>query len=199
MQNKISIALPKGRFLEKCKTLLKDLEIEIGSSKRYSFHILIDGIDINIKLLKMVDIPLLFKLGLVDITILCDEWIKEYELNCSLIKKLDWCDSRMVLATKKDFYNFEDIKLATSYPNLAKKYLSTAFKTMHILHISGSVEAMVPEYANAIFECVETGKTLKDNDLLIRETYMTSSVNLICKKSFKVEQYPNLLKYLNSI
>ncbi len=40
MQNKISIALPKGRFLEKCKTLLKNLGIEIELSKKYSFDVL---------------------------------------------------------------------------------------------------------------------------------------------------------------
>ena len=199
MKDKLTIALPKGRFLENCKYLLKHLGIEVDTSKKYSFETVIDGININVKLLKMVDIPVLFKLGVIDVTILCDEWIEEYELKYDTIKRLNWCNSKMVLATQKSFCNSKDIRLATSYPNLAKKYLLKTFNLIDIIEISGSVEAMIPEYADAIFECVETGKTLRDNNLVIQETYMNSSVNLICNKFFKLTEYPNLLKCLNSV
>jgi ATP phosphoribosyltransferase len=95
----------------------------------------------------------------------------------------------MAVAAKRDFYddNQKTLKVATKFPNIAKKYYASKCRDIDIIKLNGSIEiAPILGLSDVIVDIVETGTTLKENDLEVVETITNISARLIANKaSFK--------------
>ena len=95
----------------------------------------------------------------------------------------------MAVACKKDFVDNRDrtLRVATKFPNIAKKYYKSQSREIDIIKLNGSIElAPILDLSDVIVDIVETGKTLYENDLEPRETIVDISARLISNKvSFK--------------
>lgn len=69
----------------------------------------------------------------------------------------------------------------TEFPNIASKYFKEQGIECNIFHISGSSEACVPQIFDWCIDCVETGTTLLENDLMEKEIILESKVALFTK------------------
>lgn len=171
-QKTIKIGLPKGRFLERSLAIIDALGGEVSSSR--ALQVNVRSRDFKIYLLKSPDIANLVDSGMLDFGITSEEWYLEH---CILAKsgshlcleaKLDWIDTSLAFFScgSRNFESVGKVRVATSFPKIAEKILrENDIDNPHVFHVYGSVEALVPDIANVGFDCVETGGTLRANNL----------------------------------
>ena len=101
---------------------------------------------------------------------------------------------RMAVAAPKGFrYDpSKTLKVATKFINIAKNYYTAQGRDIDIIHLNGSIEiAPILGLSDVIVDIVETGTTLKENNLEVIETVVPISARLIANKAsfkFKNEQ-----------
>ncbi len=104
----------------------------------------------------------------------------------------------MAVAGKKDFYDDygKTLRVATKFPNIAKKYYKAQSREIDIIKLNGSIElAPILGLSDVIVDIVETGKTLLENDLEPKETIVPISARLVANKvsyKFKNEEISEL-------
>ena len=105
----------------------------------------------------------------------------------------------MAVAAKKDFCDPRDrtLRVATKFPNIARSYYASLSREIDIIKLNGSIElAPILGLSDVIVDIVETGTTLKENDLEVIETIVPISARLIANKAtyqFKSEKVKELL------
>ena len=93
-----------------------------------------------------------------------------------IVATLNGCQEEV----KKKYEHFGSIKVATKYPNIAKKYFDSKGMQVEIVKLYGSLElAPVLGVSDEILDITATGKTLKENNLVEMENVMTSTTRLI--------------------
>ena len=126
----------------------------------------------------------------------------EYEPDVFELLDLNIGKCRMAVAAKNDFCDDQSktLRVATKFSNIAKKYYAQKCRDIDIIHLNGSIEiAPILELSDVIVDIVETGKTLKENNLSPFETIVPISARLISNKSsfsFKAEKIDLIKKEL---
>lgn len=183
----IRIALAKGRLSEKAAEKLK--EIGIGKvidlkSRKLVFTDLENQIEYM--LLKPSDVVTYVENGIADLGVVGSDVIMEknqevYELYDLGFGKCKF--SVAILEGTKNLMDKSSLKVATKYPLIAKRYFQEKNKEIKIIPLGGSVElAPVVGLADCIVDLVETGGTLKANNLVVIEDMFKVSARLICNK-----------------
>jgi ATP phosphoribosyltransferase len=186
----LSLGLPKGRLLAHSRRILGRLGIHEEMMRKYRFTI--PDKHAVARLVKMQDIPGLVQQGLLDIGVAPDEWIEECGGGVHRIASLGWYRARICLLVHRssDYVKFGDpdwptgsrpCRVVTEYPNLARNYLHSTYPNAQVLSIRGSAEAFLPDLADAIVDCVETGKTAEENGLDIIDVIQYCDVHVICR------------------
>ena len=110
----------------------------------------------------------------------------------------------MAVAAKRDFrYNpKKTLRVATKFSNITKNYYASQGRDIDIIHLNGSIEiAPILGLSDVIVDIVETGTTLKENDLEVFETIVPISARLIANKSsfkFKSEAIERIMAGLEA-
>jgi ATP phosphoribosyltransferase len=187
----LSLALPKGRFQPQSQQLLLQwMPDAFNNPRRCSWTTMRNDTLVKIKLLKSQDIAALLATQEIDAGVLPDEWVLEKEAPAVPLLDLRWCLSRIVFAGDPSLrmgFGAKLMRVATSYPNLAARCLRDIGHPVEIRYIHGSAECFVPDMCDAIFDCVETGATLRAHGLEILKTYLESSVRLYAASNAKAE------------
>ena len=108
----------------------------------------------------------------------------------------------MAVAGKKDFFddNTKTLKVATKFVNIAKKYYQGKCRDIDIIKLNGSIElAPILSLSDVIVDIVETGTTLKENNLEVKEEIVPISARLIANKAsfkFKTEEIEKISRLL---
>lgn len=93
--------------------------------------------------------------------------------------------------------------MATKFPHIARRYFEGRGKDIDIIKLSGSIEiAPILGMSDVIVDIVETGKTLKENNLEVIETIVDISARLIANKSsfkFKNEEIETLIDRISKL
>jgi len=194
MKTKIRIALQKkGRLNEDSMKLLKEagIKFNVGSGKLVASS---PGFPIEVLFLRDDDIPQTVADGVADIGIVGENEIHEKGFEVNIVRKLGFGKCRLSLAVPKaqDYPGpewFNGKKVATSYPNILKKYFKTNGIAADIHEIAGSVEiAPGIGLADAIFDIVSSGSTLVANRLKEVDVAMYSEAALIARKDLEAEK-----------
>ncbi|NTI76602.1 ATP phosphoribosyltransferase [Rhizobium rhizogenes] len=179
----VLVGLPKGRFFQdSCRIMRHFIPQFDASSRQLSFTADVANTEIVFKFMKMPDIARLLDEGRIDLGILCDEWSCEFGLEARTGKPLNWCESTIALAAAPHWkeQGIEDIdRIATSFPRLARQLVQNSAPSAKIVAISGSVESALPELADALIDCVETGSTLRANGLVPLQWYVKTNVRTV--------------------
>lgn len=182
MTKRIRIGLPKGKVHGNSKRIIeKSFNFTVPEEK---LHVRVD--DYDVFFLKHRDIAELVSEGDLDFGVTSEEWLNELRSDVNILKKLDWCDTKMALIVKDEFK--EILTCVTEFYNIASNYFKTkGMDHVVIKRISGSSEALVPTMYDSSIDCVETGDTLNANELFIKEVLFDSSMVIICNKSINNE------------
>ena len=126
----------------------------------------------------------------------------EYSPDVYELLDLKTGNCRMAVAAKKGFRDDPQrtLKVATKFANIAKSHYNSLGRDIDIIHLNGSIEiAPILGLSDVIVDIVETGTTLKENDLEVIDTIVPISARLIANKSsfkFKGEAINRLIENL---
>jgi ATP phosphoribosyltransferase len=180
------LALPKGRFLEYSRGLIRNLFDSDATFDESLDRVTIHKNGSQCFFLKPPDIPYLLVNKRIDIGIAPKEWCLEQRLSeCQGIRLVK--DALDKLKIKLCFFSdtgtwpdVNSLRVVTSFPNIVESYLNsndlikTRYKSVEIIPMKGSIEAMVSSVAHVGFDCVETGSSIDSHNLAVIETYMES-------------------------
>lgn len=192
--NRLRIALQKkGRLSQDCAALLKQCGVKINWNEQRLIAYA-ENMPIEILRVRDDDIPGLIFDGVVDLGIIGENVLEEEELGrlatgepvqYKKLRQLDFGGCRLSLAIDRDcdYQGIQDLanaRIATSYPNLLKRYMAEQNVPFKICLLNGSVEvAPSAGIANAICDLVSSGATLEANGLKEVEVIYRSKACLI--------------------
>ncbi|MCL7709642.1 ATP phosphoribosyltransferase [Actinobacillus pleuropneumoniae] len=192
--NRLRIALQKkGRLSKDCNELLKQCGVKINWNEQRLIAYA-ENMPIEILRVRDDDIPGLIFEGVVDLGIIGENVLEEEELGrlargekieYKKLRTLDFGGCRLSLAIDRDrTYNgvqdFVNSRIATSYPNLLKRYMNEKGVAFKSTLLNGSVEvAPSAGLADAICDLVSSGATLEANGLKEVEVIYQSKACLI--------------------
>ena len=183
----------KGRLYEDTMALLAEAGIKVTSSKR-TLLVQSSNFPIEVLYLRDDDIPQSVATGVADLGIVGENEFEERGEQADIVRRLGFSRCRLSLAIPKstDYQGlqwFEDKKIATSYPNILRRFLNEKGVNAHIHVITGSVEISPGiGLADAIFDIVSSGSTLVSNNLREVEVVMQSEALLIGNPTLSAEK-----------
>ena len=191
----------KGRLFEDTMALLEEADIKVGSSKR-TLLVKSSNIPVEILYLRDDDIPQSVASGVADLGIVGQNEFEERAENARVVRPLGFSKCRLSLAIPKAVkYDglqwFEGRKIATSYPNILRRFMQQHGVNADIHVITGSVEISPGiGLADAIFDIVSSGSTLVSNNLSEVEVVMQSEALLIANRNLDAVKAAEDKKYV---
>ena len=183
----------KGRLNEQSVELLQDAGLNVNDQKR-KFLDRVDNFPVEILYLRDDDIPEVVADGSADIGIVGYNEVAETEAAVDIVRQLGFGGCRISLAIPKaDEYTspqyFRGKSIATSYPNILRRFLAEQGVEASVRVIKGSVEiAPAAGIADAIFDIVSSGGTLVSNGLKEVERVIHSEAVLIANPNLAPEK-----------
>ena len=174
----------KGRLFDDTMNLLSEADIKVPSSKR-TLLVQSSNFPIEVLYLRDDDIPQTVASGVADIGIVGENEFVERNEHAQIISRLGFSKCRLSLAIPKgiDYSGvewFNGKKIATSYPNILRRFMNNKGIMADIHVITGSVEISPGiGLADGIFDIVSSGSTLISNNLKEVEVVMKSEALLI--------------------
>lgn len=203
----VKIALAKGRLAEDAIVLLERIGINFNdySKKSRKLIFLDDNKKIELVFVKSADVPVYVEKGAVDIGVVGKDVLMENRADVYEILNLNMGKCKMCVAGFKDqiFNPSKKLVIASKYPNISKNYFNKKGVLTEVIKLNGSVElAPILDLSDVIVDIVETGKTLKENGLVILEEMHDISARLVVNKvslKTKNEEIEKLISGLEGI
>lgn len=201
----INIALPKGRLGERVYELLERAGYECPSIKENGRKLIFENTECGVRYfwVKPSDVSIYVERGAADVGIAGKDILLEYAPDVYELVDLNIGKCRMAVAAKSDFYDDKSrrLRVATKFPRIAADYYGGLGRDIDIIKLNGSIElAPILSLSDVIVDIVETGTTLKENNLKVVETIVPISARLIANKSsfkFKTEEIERLVSGLS--
>ena len=203
----LNVALPKGRLGDKVYNLLASVGYGCPEDYHETRKLVVENPEAGIRyfLVKPSDVAIYVEHGAADIGIVGKDILEEsgadvYELLDTGLGKCHMC-----VAGRK---GFEDdpgrtLRVATKFVNIAKAYYASQGRDIDIIKLNGSIElAPILGLSDVIVDIVETGTTLKENDLAVLTKFMPISARFIANRAsyqFKQAEIDALLKKLGEV
>ena len=206
MSDMLNIALPKGRLGEKVYAMFEKAGFECPSIKEQNRKLIFENPEKKVRYfwVKPSDVAIYVERGAADIGVCGKDILLEYEPDIYELLDLGIGKCRMAVAAPKDFRDdtTRTLKVATKFSNIASRYYRSMGRDIDIVHLNGSIEiAPILGLTDVIVDIVETGTTLKENNLEVYETVVPISARLIANKAsfrFKGEEIEHIVKSFSS-
>lgn len=202
-----NIALPKGRLAEKtCKLLDKigfDTSEVTADNRKLVFTD--EKNQVSYFLVKPSDVAIYVERGVADVGVVGKDILLEYSPDVYELLDLNIGKCRVAVAAKNSFREDTErpLRVATKFVNISKNYYTALNRDIEIIKLNGSIElAPVLNLSDVIVDLVETGTTLKENDMKVLTEIMPISARLIANKSaykFKNSQIVSLIDSLQEV
>ena len=148
---------------------------------------------------KPSDVSIYVERGAADLGVAGKDILLEYRPDVYELADLHLGNCRMAVAARKDFHDNKEktLRVATKFVNIARTYYNAQCRDIEIIRLNGSIElAPILGLSDVIVDIVETGTTLKENDLVPFETIVPISARLISNKvsyKFKNPQITSII------
>ena len=203
----INVALPKGRLGEKIYDTFEKAGYECPSIKENSRKLIFENAEKGVRYfwVKPSDVAIYVERGAADIGVCGKDILAEYSPSVYELLDLKTGVCKMAVAAKKDFYDDRatTLKVATKFGNVAKAFYAQKGRAIDIIKLNGSIElAPILGLSDVIVDIVETGTTLKENNLEVIETVFPISARLIANKAsfkFKTQEIETLTRKVEAL
>ncbi|MBR0162559.1 MAG: ATP phosphoribosyltransferase [Oscillospiraceae bacterium] len=203
----LNIALPKGRLGERVYRMLKQAgydcpELE-NPDRRLVFENHVAGV--RYFWVKPSDVTIYVERGAADLGIAGKDILLENRPDLYELLDLRTGICRMAVAGPSGFRDSRErtLLVATKFPNIAGQYYSEQSREVELIKLNGSIEiAPILGLSDVIVDIVETGKTLKENGLVVLETVCPISARLVANPSayrFRREEILRLVRCLSAV
>lgn len=198
MSDFITIAIPKGRILEESVELFGKIGIDCSELLSNSRKLIFENQAQKMRymIVRATDVPTYVEYGCADLGIVGKDTLMEQEKDVyePLDLKFGYCRMMVAepvgLAQHDDPSRWNNIRIATKYPNVAEKYFAAKGVQVEIIKLYGSIElAPLVGLSERIVDLVSTGETLRQNGLAEVETIAEITTRLIVNRaSLKTKQ-----------
>ena len=180
----VNIALPKGRLGEKVYALLKNAGFSCPELEESSRKLVFENEEKGVRYfwVKPSDVSIYVERGAADIGVAGKDILLEYKPDVYELLDLGIGKCRMAVAGPVDFRDSAGttLRVATKFPEIAQSYYNEKCRDIDIIKLNGSIElAPILNLSHVIVDIVETGSTLKENDLVVYEEIVPISARLI--------------------
>ena len=200
----LTIALSKGRILDQTLPLLDKAGISISKSELESRKLILDTNlnDVKVIVIRASDVPVFVQHGAADFGIAGKDVLLEHGAN-GIFELLDLGISRcrLMVASKKDQdLNKSTLKVATKYVKSAKEYFYRQGKQVEVIKLYGAMElAPIVGLSDCIVDLVDTGNTLKANNLVPIELIQEISSRLIVNSAAFNTKHKDIKQWIQKI
>lgn len=188
MKQMINIALPKGRLGEKVYKLFEKNGYSCPEVLEDSRKLIFENKEAGVRYfwVKPSDVAIYVERGAADVGVAGKDILLEYEPDVYELYDLNVGKCRMAVAGRKGFHDNRGrtLKVATKFVNITKKYYESQSREIDIIKLNGSIElAPILGLSDVIVDIVETGTTLKENNLEVIENIVDVSARFIAGKA----------------
>ena len=202
----LNVALPKGRLGEKVYSMFEKAGFDCPSIREPNRKLIFENPAAGVRYfwVKPSDVAIYVARGAADIGVAGKDILLEYEPEVYELLDLDIGKCRMAVAAPKGFEDDTErtLRVATKFSKIAANYYASRGRDIDIVHLNGSIEiAPILGLTDVIVDIVETGATLKENNLEVKETIVPISARLIANKSsyqFKRAEIDRLVQELKN-
>ena len=204
MTDMLNIALPKGRLGEKVYNLLKQAGYACPAIEDPGRKLIFENPETGVRYfwVKPSDVAIYVERGAADLGIAGKDILLEYRPEVYELLDLGLGKCRMAVAGPRNFREKtgRPLRIATKFPHIAAKYYAGLGRDIDIIKLNGSIEiAPILGLSDVIVDIVETGKTLKENDLEVMETIVPISARLIANQAAYQFQYDAIRTLVRSL
>ncbi len=184
----LNIALPKGRLGEKVYGMFERAGFECPSIREENRKLFFENEALGIRYfwVKPSDVAIYVARGAADIGVAGKDILLEYRPDVYELLDLNVGKCRMCVAGPKDFRDdpARTLRVATKFSHIATDYYTSIGRDIDVIGLNGSIElAPILGLSDVIVDIVETGTTLKENNLAVLETIVPISARLIANKA----------------
>jgi len=184
----LTIAISKGRILKDTLPLLASVGIVPSEDLSVTRKLIVPSVDgnVNLVIIRATDVPTFVEYGAADVGIAGKDVLVEHNSD-NLYEPLDLNIARCKLMTaviKGQGMPAGKIRVATKYVSLAQQYFARLGRQVEIIKLYGSMElAPIVGLADCIVDLVDTGNTLKANNMEPLDEIMQISSRLVVNKA----------------
>ncbi len=202
----LNIALPKGRLGEKVYAMFAAAGYPCPSIEENNRKLIFENPECGVRYfwVKPSDVAIYVERGAADIGVAGKDILLEYEPDIYELLDLHTGICRMAVAAPVGFRDDpgRTLRVATKFTHIAQNYYTAQGRKIDMIHLNGSIEiAPILGLSDVIVDIVETGTTLKENDLAVMETIVPISARLIANKAackFKGDEIERLSASLSA-
>jgi len=203
----LNIALPKGRLGDQVYELLERIGYDCKSIYEENRKLVFENTENGVRylLVKPSDVAIYVEHHAADIGIVGKDILLEYQPDVYELLDLNLGKCRIAVAAKDDYVEDKDrtLRVATKFVNIAKAYYAGVNRDIDIIKLNGSIElAPILGLSDVIVDIVESGNTIRENNLKIVDEFKQISARLIANKSsylFKNEMIGQMVEKLQGM
>jgi ATP phosphoribosyltransferase len=187
----LKLAVPRGALFEDTVRSLESIGLDVGALRSDSRSLVFAGRELTLVTMRPSDVPTYVEAGAADAGITGKDVLSE-QRDRAVYELLDlgYGACRMVLAGRRGDERLGEserrlgaMRIATKYPRTAQRYFESTGRQAEVIEVKGSVElAPLVGLADGIVDLVDTGRTLAENDLEVREEIARSSARLVANR-----------------
>ena len=184
----INVALPKGRLGHKVYEMMANAGYSFDgiTDKGRRLVFVNEALNMRCFWVKPFDVPVYVERGTADIGLAGKDILMDRKPDVYELLDLHAGKCKMCVAAVNGFHDpiERPLKVATEFPNISREYYGSLGREIDVIELRGSLElAPVLGLSDVIVDIVETGTTLRENNLSVIATIAELSARLIANKS----------------
>ncbi len=187
----LRVAVPKGAIFEDALAVLggAGLPVEVLRENGRRLFYQAEGVEFIVS--RPSDVPVFVEHGAADVGVVGKDVLEEQRPNVMELRDLGSGACRMILAAPREgaeevrraIAHAEVVRVATKFPNTARRYFESLGRQAEIIELHGSVElAPLVGLSECIVDLTATGNTLRENDLVVLDEISRSTARLIANR-----------------
>jgi ATP phosphoribosyltransferase len=187
----LRVAVPKGAIFEDALAALGGAGLPVEVLRENGRRLFYKGEGAEFIVSRPSDVPVFVEHGAADVGIVGKDVLEEQRPNIMELRDLGTGACRMILAAPKQraeevqraISHAEVVRVATKFPNTARRYFESLGRQAEIIELHGSLElAPLVGLSECIVDLTATGTTLRENDLVVLDEISRSTARLIANR-----------------
>jgi len=187
----LRLALPRGALFSRALDLLERIGVDTAELRGDSRSLVFETGGMMLVTMRPSDVPTYVEAGAADLGITGkDVLLEQRDRAVYELLDLGFGACRLVLAGRRGDPSLGEserrlgtMRIATKYPRIAERYFEDTGRQAEVIEVKGSVElAPLAGLADGIVDLVDTGRTLAENELEVREEIATCTARLVANR-----------------
>ena len=187
----LRVAVPKGAIFEDALAALGGAGLPVEVLRENGRRLFYKGEGAEFIVTRPSDVPVFVEHGAADVGIVGKDVLEEQRPNVMELRDLGTGACRMILAAPKQsakavqraISHAEVVRVATKFPNTARRYFESLGRQAEIIELHGSLElAPLVGLSECIVDLTATGTTLRENDLVVLDEISRSTARVIANR-----------------